>query len=534
MARPKAAAAAAVAFTGAPAAELVDIALIDPSPTNPRKTFDTTELQELVDSIGKVGLLQPILVRPVPAKARFELVCGERRWRAAKAARLTRIPAVVRELSELEVLEIQVAENLQRVDLPPLEEAAGYQALHDRHGYSVEEIADRVGKSQSYIRQRITLTKLHASAQEYLQKGLLTPSTAILVARLPSPTDQEAAAKAIIAGPTGAPLSLHQARDLIRDRFMRALSEAPFPTDDATLAPAAGACITCPKRSAAQPQLFGDITDKDRCLDQLCWDGKRELHRVRRLETHQGPVVRQADYMEPDDAPDDWEPKAEHAWSAHWVRADDHCTYDKHATRTWREVIGDRLPVTLIEKPDSDLVEVYPRLQAVEVLQTLGIVDPPRASGDNSEPQDRVRTGQRLEPDPWPREAWGEVIEGVVANVERIDGRLLLVGLLQDYADNIELPDSALELLNIDIERDEKVVPAIEKADAMTLTRVALRVLLGKIDEMSPWEQPYYPRRAWLVQLADAMQVPVPDEVRAFAEPEPEEQEGEDDGGTEE
>jgi ParB/RepB/Spo0J family partition protein len=520
-----AAAADAVAFTGPPAAEMVRVDMIAASPTNPRKTFDAGELQELVDSISKIGVLQPILVRPQVSsgKAGFELVCGERRWRAAAAARLTEIPAVVRTLSDLEVLEIQVAENLQRVDVPPLEEAAGYQALIEQHCYNVADIADRIGKSESYIRQRLVLTKLHPDAQQYLRDGLLTPSTAILVARLPSPTDQVEAAKAIVAGPLGQPLSLTAARNLIRDRFMRSLADAPFPVDDATLAPAAGPCTACPKRSGAQPGLFGDLQDNDRCLDGLCWSGKARLQLERRLEQHPGPVVRERDYERPEDAPEDWKPTVEHPCSFAWVEADHRCVYDTHGQRTWREVIGDRLPVTLVEVHtpednfDGRTEERYLRAEAMRVLRELGIVEAPAATGEQP-----VRQRQEFGPTPWPQEAWQKALEDLVAAADRIDGRLLLVGLLRDWLEYSELPDVACRAL---LPGDEDytttdVEAAVGTADALTLTRVALLTLLDPED--GPWASPPHHLREWIVQLAEAMQVHVADELREFAKPDDE------------
>lgn len=116
----------AMAFRGESAAEMLDISMISPWTNNPRRTIDPERLRELADSIGKVGVLQPILVRP--DNARFLIVSGERRWRAAREAGLKQIPAVVRTLTDAEALELAVTENLQREDVPPLEEAEGYEA----------------------------------------------------------------------------------------------------------------------------------------------------------------------------------------------------------------------------------------------------------------------------------------------------------------------------------------------------------------------------------------------------------------------
>ena len=157
----------AMAFRGESAAEMLDISMISPWTNNPRRTIDPERLRELADSIGKVGVLQPILVRP--DNARFLIVSGERRWRAAREAGLKQIPAVVRTLTDAEALELAVTENLQREEVPPLEEAEGYERLHTTHGYTVEEIADKVGKSKTYVYSRLKLTSLCEEAREYLR-----------------------------------------------------------------------------------------------------------------------------------------------------------------------------------------------------------------------------------------------------------------------------------------------------------------------------------------------------------------------------
>jgi ParB/RepB/Spo0J family partition protein len=134
----------------------VPLAKITPSTTNPRKSFPKDKLDELTDSVKRLGVLQPILLRPLNGGGTYELVAGERRYRASKAAGLTDIPATVRELTDAEVLEIQVVENLQRSDLHELEEAEGYEKLlkcahPSGEKYTVDEIAAKVGKSRSYV-----------------------------------------------------------------------------------------------------------------------------------------------------------------------------------------------------------------------------------------------------------------------------------------------------------------------------------------------------------------------------------------------
>lgn len=164
----------------------LSIELIQRNPGQPRKTFDEAELNELSASIRTRGVLQPILVRPIPG-GRYEIVAGERRWRAAQRAGLHAIPAVIRELDEVEVLEIAIIENVQRADLNPLEEAQGYQALMERFGRTQQELADVVGKSRPHIANMLRLLSLPGDIQEMVRDGRLTAGHARAILTAPDP-----------------------------------------------------------------------------------------------------------------------------------------------------------------------------------------------------------------------------------------------------------------------------------------------------------------------------------------------------------
>src|SRR5262249_42516805 len=129
---------------------LVPIAELKPSGLNPRREFADAELAELADSIRAKGLVQPIIVRPDRRGGGFEIVAGERRWRAAQRARLHNVPVIVRDIGDAEVLEFALIENVQRADLNPMEEAAGYNELIEKHAYTQEKISEVVGKSRSH------------------------------------------------------------------------------------------------------------------------------------------------------------------------------------------------------------------------------------------------------------------------------------------------------------------------------------------------------------------------------------------------
>jgi ParB family chromosome partitioning protein len=164
----------------------ISIDLVQRNPQQPRKHFDEADLSDLSNSIKTHGVLQPILVRPI-ADGRFEIVAGERRWRAAQRAGLHTIPAVVRELNEVEVVEIAIVENVQRTDLNPIEEAQGFQALIDRFGRTQQEIADAVGKSRPHIANMLRLLALPDDLQEMVRDGRLSSGHARAILTAPDP-----------------------------------------------------------------------------------------------------------------------------------------------------------------------------------------------------------------------------------------------------------------------------------------------------------------------------------------------------------
>ncbi|MBC8049716.1 MAG: ParB/RepB/Spo0J family partition protein [Chitinophagales bacterium] len=154
---------------------MVPIDKVKPSAFNPRKTFDATELDELAASIRERGLVQPLVVRPIgPMGAEYEIVAGERRWRAAQKAGMHLIPVIVRALTDQESLEIAIIENVQRADLNAIEEAAGYRELISRFGYKQEELADIIGKSRSHLANTMRLLKLPDSVQKLVRNGDLS------------------------------------------------------------------------------------------------------------------------------------------------------------------------------------------------------------------------------------------------------------------------------------------------------------------------------------------------------------------------
>lgn len=279
-------------------ANTIRVDAIDASKTNPRKHFDKAALQELAESIAKHGVLQPVLVRlhPSGADQYYELVAGERRWRAAKIAQLERIPATVRELTDAEVLEIQVVENLQRADLHPLEEAEGYESLMkcqhaDGRAYTADEIAAKVGKSRSYVYQRLKLTALTPKAREAFYEGRLDASRALLVARVPEALQAEVLDRLAPGDEEDWTPSFREAREIIHDEFMLDLKKPPFDVRAIYFAnnqanPIGTPCGECPKRTGNQPQLFDDVKSGDICTDPACFKAKTAAHVEKLAEEH--------------------------------------------------------------------------------------------------------------------------------------------------------------------------------------------------------------------------------------------------------
>jgi ParB family chromosome partitioning protein len=151
---------------------LVPTADLRPGQLNPRKSFHEDELTELADSIRNKGLVQPIIVRPVADG--YEIVAGERRWRAAQKAGLHTVPVIARDLNDKEVLELAIIENVQRADLNAIEEAAGYRELVERFDYSQEQLSEIIGKSRSHVANTLRLLKLPESVQAMVESGKLT------------------------------------------------------------------------------------------------------------------------------------------------------------------------------------------------------------------------------------------------------------------------------------------------------------------------------------------------------------------------
>lgn len=285
------------------ALQTIEVDAIVPSPFNQRRVTDKDPaVLELAASIKAVGLLQPVTVRPNAASDKkahsYELVCGERRWRASRVAGKKTIEVIVRPLDDQAAREACVTENMQREDLTPIEEARGVRTLLDG-GWDVARVADRLGKSTSWVARRAALTNLVDAVRAAYEKpdGPLSRWTAAhleLVARLPVAA-QEAWWKHQDRDPVyTSEISVEELRmDL--ENESRDLKKVPWDVRDTTLA-GCRECAGCMARTSAQTELFDDVPKKeDRCLDASCYDKKMKAWRAARVaeyrQKHEGLVV---------------------------------------------------------------------------------------------------------------------------------------------------------------------------------------------------------------------------------------------------
>jgi ParB family chromosome partitioning protein len=193
----------------------VPVESLRPNPNQPRRTFGETELSELADSIREKGVIQPLIVRPDPTTSgHYEIVAGERRWRAAQRAQLHEVPVIVRTYTDTEVLEVAIIENIQRADLNAIDEASAYRQLMERFGHTQDQLATALGKSRSHVANLMRLLALPDEVQRYVTEGQLTAGHA----------------RALIGHPRCAELARRAITDKLSVREVERLARQPAPT----------------------------------------------------------------------------------------------------------------------------------------------------------------------------------------------------------------------------------------------------------------------------------------------------------------
>lgn len=244
---------------------------IQASPFNPRQYYPEREMAELADSMRAVGVMQPVLVRPILLPitegtsgeqiSHYELVFGHRRHKGAMLAGLDEVPAMVRKLTDQQSAQLQTVENLQREDLDAIEEAQGYAAYIAAHGITKDQLALNIGKSRTHVYNRLKLATLGTAAAAAYRANKIGAEVATLIARVEGEKNQAKALAIALEqeGAYGAKRSFRRIRDDLAEKFATGLKDAKWNLTDATLLPIAGACSTCPKRSGVTPELYDDL-----------------------------------------------------------------------------------------------------------------------------------------------------------------------------------------------------------------------------------------------------------------------------------
>lgn len=246
---------------------LVPIEKINPNLNQPRRYFDESDLNDLADSIRSKGIIQPLVVRPHPNKnGEFEIVAGERRWRASQIAQIHQIPVVVREFSNEDVLEVAIIENIQRADLNPIEEAAGYRQLMEKFGHTQDQMAQALGKSRPHIANHLRLLVLPKDVQDLVIKGKISSGHARALITSKDPSE---IAKLIISRG----LSVRQTESLVKkpsgEKPVR-LGQKSKDADTRVLEGDLSAALKMDVSILHKPnQVFGEIKIRYKNLEQL-------------------------------------------------------------------------------------------------------------------------------------------------------------------------------------------------------------------------------------------------------------------------
>jgi ParB/RepB/Spo0J family partition protein len=249
---------------------LIPLGQLHKSPFQPRRRDGDKLEADFVASIREKGVRQPIVVRERAVKmggGGWEIVFGHRRHAGSVAAKRETIPAIVREMTDDEVFEDQLIENIHRNEMHPLDEADAFKRMLDR-GRTAAQIADKIGRPASYVAQRLKLCELGKECRAALDKGDVSLGVAVVIARLPLAVQGEAL-KSLWHG-----IDAKQAKQRIETEYLLRLDQAPFDVTNATLVPRAGACLACPKRTGQQRELFADTARADMCIDRVCYRSK--------------------------------------------------------------------------------------------------------------------------------------------------------------------------------------------------------------------------------------------------------------------
>lgn len=443
----------------------IGLSLITTSLTNPRKSFNPIKLQELTESIKASGVHQPVLVRFLPGRRApdtdraviYELVAGERRYRACQLAGLDTIPAMVRPLTDDQVLEIQITENLQRDDLTELEEAEGYDALMNHSNLNVDQVGAKIGKSRSYVYARLKLLDLSFECKQAMREGKIDASRALLIARIPdSKLQAKALEEACRTDYNGDQLSVRSLQTWLQKNVMLRLDNATFKITDARLVEAAGSCKDCPKRTGANPDLFADVSSADICTDPSCFHGKEDAHRSALLKMAEKKGMRIVDGKEAEEMLKNgpWSNNVE-GYTPLGQRRED-IAVGGETGKSLRDLLGKDAPgAILFEHPRTkELMELVPTKEAEAVLLAKGMVkaDQPDAKMDAKQLEREMAHLQRMFQNEQERATEKATLDACVQAVRSTSDSAYLIGSdflrawLQYQLDNVDLDDMATAL----------------------------------------------------------------------------------------
>lgn len=362
----------------------VELSKIRISPDN-RKRFSEPALKELAASIKSMGVAQPILIRPVTPTVdhpeEYEIVAGERRYRASHIADMKTIPAIIRQLSDLDAAKIRILENLQRENPHEMEEAEGYQLLMLQHGYNADQLADEVKKSRAYIYGRLKLCALTTEVREQFLDNKIPASTALLIARIPVPALQIRALGEILKPPAwmgSEPMSYRQAVQHVQSTYMLDLKTTVFKVADAKLLVTAGACTTCPKRTGNQPEVFAGIS-ADVCTDPDCFKEKRAAHFAATIVKANKQGIPVLEGSEGQNAlPNSWDHNCElvtHTHSLYNFRRNAPATNNNGSPKDYLDEKSLPPVVKYVKREDGSLTPLYQRTAMQAALEAAGVCE---------------------------------------------------------------------------------------------------------------------------------------------------------------
>lgn len=454
-----------VAFTGE--YRNISIEKLNPSETNPRKHFEEKALQDLAASIREKGILEPLLVRHRPTEGPakvddYEIIAGERRYRAAKLAKQETLPCIIRELNDQQTIEVQIVENMHRADLSPLEEARGYKALHDNHGYDYDMLARKIGKSKTYIYSRLNLIKLPGKIQVAIDKGTLKTGWAEQLLRIPDEKGQvEVYEKILDDADNGWGITdIESLKDHIDSEYLLELKRAPFSTTATDLAPASvGACIICKNRTGADPDLFGEFSKRDCCQNKKCWDVKLAAHNEKLVAKFksQGKEVLSGKEAEA---------KLKGIrYGSTYAKIDDMARNPVKGTKTWGEILKP------LKKEVETVICIDSQGEVHQLVNTKSAIEAlPKSMLMPTSPEDKPKTPEQLAKEKEEKKkaeqkqmaaeaAALETVNGIMDEAENIDLNSpvflkVLLNLISDYGD---LSEDLIELFPKHIKDLEKM-----------------------------------------------------------------------------